>query len=298
MKIYKSEEAGRKICETYDGLVAQWGMQTQELDVNTYYGTTHVIECGMENSVPLVLFHGVGDDSALMWIYNAKALAAHFRVYAVDTMGGPGKSRPNENYGTGFDEVRWLDEVFDRLKLEKFHIAGVSNGSYMAQHYGIIRPERVMKIICMSGTIVDEGSGSPLGKMLRVFLPEALFATRSNTVRLIRKMAGTNYSAFTENPKIMEHFYWLLKGFNNQAMACHKLVYFNEEQISHISNKTLFLIGESDPLGNKQEAEKKLEHYHLACRFFPGVGHGINHENADEINQIIINTCTETGGTG
>lgn len=298
MKIYKSEDAGRKICETYDGLVAQWSVQTQELDVNTYYGTAHVIECGMENRVPLVLFHGVGDDSALMWIYNAKALAEHFRVYAIDTMGGPGKSRPNENYGTGFDEIRWLDEIFEKLGLEKFHIAGVSNGSYMAQHYGIMRPERVMKIICMSGTIVDEGSGSPLGKMLRLFLPEALFPTKNNAARLIRKMSGTNYSAFTENPKIMEHFYWLLKGFNNQAMTVHKLEYFNEEQISRISGKILFLIGANDPLGNHQETEKKLKHYHLAYRFFPGVGHGINHEIADEINRVIIKACMENGNVG
>lgn len=298
MKIYKSKKAGQKICETYDALVAQWGVQTQELDVETFFGTAHVIECGMENSVPLVLFHGVGDDSALMWIYNAKALASHFRVYAVDTMGGPGKSRPNENYATGFDEIRWLDEVFEKLKLEKFNIAGVSNGSYMAQHYGIMRPERVMKIICMSGTIADENCGSPLGRMLRVFLPEALFATKSNAVRLIRKMTGTNYSVFTENPTLMEHFYWLLKGFNKKIMTYHKIVYFDEEQISRISGKVLFLVGASDPLGNKQLSEKKFEHFHLAYRFFPGVGHGINQEMADEINRIIIGFCTETGNAG
>lgn len=68
-----------------------------------------MIECGTEDSPALVLFHGVGDDSALMWIYNAPELGRHFHLYAIDTMGGPGKSVPNGNYNKEFDDVRWID---------------------------------------------------------------------------------------------------------------------------------------------------------------------------------------------
>ena len=295
MKVYKSEEAGRYICETYDRLVALWGVETEEKNVETFYGTTHVIECGAESNPPLVLFHGVGDDSALMWIYNAKALSAHFRLYAVDTMGGPGKSRPNEHYDKTFDEIRWLDEVFEKLRLGKFYLAGVSNGCYMAQHYGVMRPEKVLRMVGMAGGVADVGSKNPMMRMMKVFLPEALFPTEKNTVKLLRKMAGANYAAFTGNPAVMEHFRWLLKGFNNMAMANHKLICFNEEQLGRIRDKALFLRGESDPLGDMQEDKKKFEQYHFAYRFFPNVGHGINHEIADEINSLIISACAETG---
>lgn len=293
LKVYKNERAKQHIYQTYDKLVSLWGIQTKEYDVDTFYGTTHIIECGEDCKPPLVLFHGVGDDSALMWIYNAKELAKHFKLYAVDTIGGPGKSCPNENYNKSFDEIKWLDEVFNKLELQKFYLAGVSNGSYMAQHYGIMRPDKVIKIICMSGGIADEGSKSPMIRMLQVFLPEALFPTEKNTHSLIKKMTGTNYQAFTNNPAIMEHFHWLLKGFNNMAMAYHKIVFFSEDEIGHIREKVLFLRGDSDPLGNASEGKKKFEQYHLAYRFFPGVGHGINHEIANEINQIIISNCTE-----
>ena len=115
MKKYRSEKSGRTVLETYDRLLASWQCEKKERDVETEYGTTHVIECGTESAPPLVLFHGVGDDSALMWICNAPELGKHFRLYAVDTIGGPGKSVPNGNYGKGFDNVRWIDGVLDAL---------------------------------------------------------------------------------------------------------------------------------------------------------------------------------------
>ena len=51
------------------------------------------------------------------------------------------------------------------LELDKIHIAGTSNGAYLAQYYGICRPERINKITCYYLAItclMDCGSG---GKM-------------------------------------------------------------------------------------------------------------------------------------
>ena len=115
MKKYRSEKSGQAILETYDRILASWQCETKERDEETEYGTTHVIECGAEEAPALVLFHGVGDDSALMWIYNAPELGKHFHLYAIDTMGGPGKSVPNGNYNKEFDDVRWIDGVLDVL---------------------------------------------------------------------------------------------------------------------------------------------------------------------------------------
>ena len=95
MKVFKSEKSKKKILETYDELVKMWGVKYKENEVETVYGITHVIECGNEESPPLILFHGVGDNSALMWIYNAKVLSEKYHIFAIDTIGGPGKSIPN-----------------------------------------------------------------------------------------------------------------------------------------------------------------------------------------------------------
>jgi pimeloyl-ACP methyl ester carboxylesterase len=66
---------------------------------------------------------------------------------------------------------------------------------------------------------------------------------------------------------------------------------FSDEQVSAIRGKTLYLIGDADPfarLGGKQ----LLLRYKMNARFFPDAGHGINHEIADEINQVLIEILT------
>ena len=135
MKVYKNKKAGEKILETYDKLLLEWGCEVVEKDLHTEFGTTHVIEVGNKNGEPIVLFHGVGDDSALMWIFNAKALGEKYRLFAIDLIGGPGKSRPNENYKKKYDEVKWIDEVLSGLNLEKAMFVGVSMGGYLVQLY-------------------------------------------------------------------------------------------------------------------------------------------------------------------
>ena len=43
MKVYKSEDAQKKILQSYDKLLAQWGCDKSERDIATIYGSTHVI---------------------------------------------------------------------------------------------------------------------------------------------------------------------------------------------------------------------------------------------------------------
>jgi len=124
--------------------------------------------------------------------------------------------------------------------------------------------------------------------MLKVFMPEAAFPTDQNIVRLIKKLAGGNYERITGNPVLLEHYRHLLKGYNNMAMACHKKVTFTEKQLLSISGRSLFLFGEADPLGDAAYLRRCLEANRLDYRFFPGVGHLINHEIAQEINGIMV----------
>ena len=115
MKVFKSKKAEKLVLDTYNQLLVMWDVDIEERDISTSYGSTHVVLCGNEANPPLILFHGVGDNSALMWIYNAKALSHHFRVIAVDTIGGPGKSVPNKKYSKDFDDAKWIDEIANEV---------------------------------------------------------------------------------------------------------------------------------------------------------------------------------------
>ena len=287
IKVYRSRKSGQAILETYDRLLAAWGCEIAERDIETTYGTTHVIECGNEDAPPLVLFHGVGDDSALMWIYNAAELSRHFHLYAIDTLGGPGKSVPNENYNKNFEDIQWIDEVLNGLEIGKAFFAGVSHGGYQVQSYALNRPEKVVKGISISGTVPVSGKKNSMKAMLKIFLPEALFPTDKNVDKLIRKLSGTNYTVFTENPVIMAHYKSLLKGFNNMAMGYHKINAFSPDEVNRIRDKIIYLVGTEDPFEKLGGREILLEN-RMQAVFYENAGHGLNHECAEEINQKII----------
>lgn len=286
MKTYRTRKAERMIKSTYDELLLQWGVPVTELDLSSPYGTTHVLVAGDEAAEPLVMFHGVGDDSALMWLYNAKALTQRYRLYAVDTIGGPGKSVPGAGYCKGFSDVDWIDSILDGLGLSHTSMVGTSHGAYLTQYYTAHRPQRIKHAVCLAGTVPVEGS-NPMAAMMRIFLPEALFPTEQNTAKLLRKLSGSNSAVFLENPAVMAHYRWLLKGFQNAAMRYHPLPPLDDEHIDILREKTLYLVGAKDPF-QRFGAGEPLSKHRMNYTVFDDVGHGINHEIADTINGILL----------
>lgn len=288
---YKSAEGGRRIQESYDALLKLWGVNVQEKDLRTAYGTTHVITAGDEASPPLLLFHGVGDDSALMWLVNAKALAERFHIIAVDTMGGPGKSVPDDEYFKSFDQAKWINSILDAEKLEKVYLAGVSNGAYLTQLYAAKRPERVLRAVCMSGSVAVKGMKNPMWRMMKVFLPEAIFPTERNVRKLIHKLCGDPAaidSIAARHPEFLRHYTFLLKYFNNQSMFYHKIEGLDGGEIEAMRGKTRILIGACDVLSYGSGALEALKKANMNFRVVENAGHALNMEKPELANAEII----------
>ena len=291
VKKYKSEAGGRQILETYDSLVRQWGVETHEEDVQTQYGKTHLITAGNPVDPPLVLFHGVGDDAALMWLVNARDLAKHFHIIAVDTMGGPGKSEPNDSYYKDFDQTTWIDGILESKGLARVYIVGVSNGAYLTQRYTATRPDRVIKALCMAGSIAVKGAKSPMWRMMKVFLPEALFPSERNAIKLMKKLSGDHTAIDTltaKYPALMRHYVSLLKYFNTQSMFSHKITGFDNEQIAIIREKTRILIGACDKLSYHSGAIESLKIHHMNFRAVENTGHALNMEAPALVYEEIV----------
>jgi pimeloyl-ACP methyl ester carboxylesterase len=292
MKVYKSEEGKRAIHASYERLVSAWGVPVEERDLPTSYGTTHVIFAGSAGSPPLILFHGVGDNSALMWLFNAQGLSRHFRMMAVDTMGGSGKSVPDERYGKGFQLPRWLGDVLDGLEVRTAYAAGVSYGCYLAQLLFTSYPERIRKFVGMAGFVAAEGYvGGKLGtmwRMMKTMMPEALFPSRANAMRIMRRLAGSNADALLSNPEVTEHFWLLMRHYNNRAQFVHMRRNLGAAEVEAMRDKSLFLIGEEDPLASFPGALRAMKYFCMNVKYFPHTGHVINHALPEKINAEII----------
>lgn len=287
VKRFKSPEGKQLIYESYDRLLERWEVNKEEQDIETGYGKTHVIISGDQANPPLLLFHGSGDNSVMMWLFNIKELAKHFYIMAVDSLGGAGKSEPNESYPKKFDLAVWIDNILDILHINKTNMAGVSYGGYMSLAYTVKNPDRVSKIVCMANYPSVKGIKSYLLilRSVKTFFPEVLNPTEENAIKLFQKLTGPNFDVSSVDKEMMKHWLYILK---YSRLAKNKVTHFDNEAMSIFRDKALFLIGDCDRVIFHPSVIKILSDNNLNYTIIKNTGHAINHEQPELINRGII----------
>lgn len=294
VKRFKSLEGKQLIYESYDRLLELWGIDKEELDVETRYGKTHIIISGNRANPPLLLFHGSGDNSAMMWLPNIQELVKHFYVVAVDSLGGAGKSEPNESYLKNFDLALWVDEILDTFNIYKANIAGVSYGSFMSLAYTAKNPDRVSKIVCMAGYPAAKGIKYYflLLRSIKAFFPEILNPTEENAIKLLQKLSGPNFDASSLNKEMLKHWLYILKYSRIKVQETTRFDNGNEA-FSIFRDKAIFLIGDCDRVIYHPLVIKILNDNNLRYKIIKNVGHAFNYEQPELINREIINFLLE-----
>ncbi|MFX3631499.1 MAG: alpha/beta fold hydrolase [Candidatus Pristimantibacillus sp.] len=290
MKIYKNESAKIQVIHSYNQILGMWSTEYEEHDVTTKYGMTHCITTGQRDNPPLLLLHGVGDNSAVMWMLNIKELSEHFYCIAVDTIGGPGKSVPNANFTKhSFNQVEWINQVIDHFNIEEVNIAGVSNGAYMAYNFTTVQSNRVLKVICLEGGMVAKPIKAMIQTLLILF-PEILVPTRHNLLKVLKKLSSPSTDVFDKYPLLAEHLILLMKSHNQQAMFPHKIEKYDKERGTAVKDKLRFLIADHK-INLKKDLVNILNDGGFHYKVIANAGHGINHEQPVVINNEIIQLC-------
>jgi len=118
--------------------------------VETPSGQTFVRMSGRITDPPLILLPG-SRGTSLTWIPNIKALSAHYRTYALDSIYDFGLSVRRGNIKKPDDLITWLDEVVNILIPErKLHLAGLSYGGWLAGQYALRFPERLHRLVLLA----------------------------------------------------------------------------------------------------------------------------------------------------
>ena len=123
--VFKTPEGKAAFLAAYDAAMKLWPVSYEEMDIPTRFGTTHVVASGPKDAEPLVLLHGYMA-TLTMWAPNIADFSKHYRVYALDVMGQPGRSTPTEPIRTSADYVEWLNATFDALDLHRISLVGMS----------------------------------------------------------------------------------------------------------------------------------------------------------------------------
>ncbi|KAG6485064.1 probable 1-acylglycerol-3-phosphate O-acyltransferase [Zingiber officinale] len=103
-----------------------------------------------EDAPTLVMVHGYAASQGFFF-RNFDALAAHFRVIAIDQLGWGASSRPDFDCKSTEETEAWFIDSFEAWRkaknLDKFILLGHSFGGYVAAKYALKHPEHVQHLI-------------------------------------------------------------------------------------------------------------------------------------------------------
>jgi pimeloyl-ACP methyl ester carboxylesterase len=267
-------------------VLAQWPLAHEERVVPTRVGPTHVVISGRADAPPLVLLPSFAG-SATAWRLNVAGLGQHFRTFAVDVIGQPGKSLAERRLRDRRDYSEWMSDLLDGLSVARASIVGCSFGGFVALNQVLATPERVDRVVLISPAGVFASQYWKLTYAMRVRAPLA---------RLFRRLRGA------ARPRSMADIVrrpprdaaWAAQMATTMVERAEVSVIsptvFTGRQLRTIAAPTLLLIGAEETLYEPQVMLK------LARRRMPGLTGDIVPEadhiaamaQPDDVNARII----------
>ncbi|MEJ6675771.1 MAG: alpha/beta hydrolase, partial [Polaribacter sp.] len=124
---------------------------------------------------PIVLIHGTG---ASLHTYDAwtKQLSKNYRVIRLD-LPAFGLTGPNKNAEYSIERyTQFLSQFLEKIKVDKFHLAGNSLGGNIAWNYAAEYPEKVLKLILIDASGLPTFTPQPaIFKMAKTPILNSLF---------------------------------------------------------------------------------------------------------------------------
>lgn len=144
--IYKSTKGKEEILALYDKQLERLQVEYYDKWVSTSFGKTHLIETGNLSGVPLLVFHGGNATTA----YNLLAcdfLFENFHIYAVDTIGHPGKSAEAVLSSRNYDYGKWASEVISAIGYKNICCFGGSFGAGILAKTMCVAPDKIKRVV-------------------------------------------------------------------------------------------------------------------------------------------------------
>jgi len=281
---FKSHEGEEEYMAAYEAALRLWPVAYEPMDIPGRYGRTHLVATGPKDAPSLVLLH-MYFANLTMWAANIADLSRDYRVYAIDVIGQPNKSLPNQPLKSREDYVAWLSELLGALDIESTNLVGASFGGWLTLNYALGAPERVNKIALLS----PAGGLIPLVKQFYLRgLPMGFFTRRFLVDWFIR------WTTYEENLRdsntrliylgcMADQMYLGLKHFRVQAGAGPEV--FSDEELRSMQVPTLLLIGQQEVLYDPEAALERARR--LIPNFEGGLVPQASHEMTISQHEIV-----------
>ncbi len=125
---------------------ADWDSYRQKIELPTGI-TMAYVEMGTEDGDPLVLIHGMTDNSRAWSLIAPYFTEAGYHVYMIDLRGHGETDKPVDTFYTIDDFAEDVAAFMDAKGIEKADIIGHSLGSMTAQAFELLYPEKCDHVI-------------------------------------------------------------------------------------------------------------------------------------------------------
>lgn len=191
---------------------------------------------------PLVLLHSLGVDHHF-WDF-AHVLEDEFALCVYDLPGHGATIAPRESYSIA-DLSTHLAEVLEENRIARGHIAGISLGGLIAQHFAAHFPEQVEKLILIATT------AHPTDKMRAIWTDQSTTAQSAGVKMLVPDLLKIWFSSsfLDRNPQAVEYVRATLSHCSGRgyALACDALAKADLRQgVDCIEAPTLVICGKDD----------------------------------------------------
>jgi len=256
---FKSPEGQAEFMAAYEATLKLWPVPYEPMDITGRYGRTHLVASGPKDAPTLVLLH-MFFTSLTQWAANIAYLSRDYRVYAIDVIGQPSMSIPDQPLKSRQDCVGWLSGVLNALEIERTNLVGASFGGWFTLNYALGVPKRLNKIALLSPV----GGFLPLAKQFYVRGMLSKFIPRRFTMQsFVRWMT---YQENLRDPStrllmycIGEQMYLGARYFRQPAEMTNFIPRvlqnpFSDEELRSMQVPTLLLIGQQEALYDSKAA--------------------------------------------
>ena len=133
---------------------ADWDSYRQKIDLSTGI-TMAYVEMGVEDGEPLVLIHGMTDNSRSWSLIAPYFAEAGYHIYMIDLRGHGETDQPETGFYSTADYAADVAAFMDAKGIEKADIVGHSLGSMTAQTFELLYPEKCCHVVWESTAPVN-----------------------------------------------------------------------------------------------------------------------------------------------
>ncbi len=262
-----------------------------------------LFDAGAVSSLPVLLLHGLGDE-ADTWRYVIPLLSDQYRVIAPDLPGFGRSEKQDRVYNPPFFQET-LIELMDVLRLDQVILTGHSMGALLAHFTALECPERVKKLVLISGSLVSRLQKIDLGTLM--FLVPVLGEWLYNRLRRDPQEAYRTLYAYYSNldqmPQADRDFLyrrvnervWDDRQRKSFLSAIRSLARWLPGQQKELASRlssfrvpTQAIWGKTDKINSVQNGRALLEtqpDVHLIV--VPGAGHNLQQEKPEIVVESI-----------